>query len=66
MNIHGMGTAITQQTRDIHPMPFQCWASVEDGGPTVKRCWVNAACLLGITMLLFQCADGPEMSDSDV
>ena len=23
-----------------HPMTFQCWASVEDGGPTLKRHWV--------------------------
>ena len=28
-------------------MPFQCWASVEDGGPTLKQiimsliCWVD-------------------------
>ena len=26
----------------IHPMPFQCCASVEDGGTTLKRHWVNA------------------------
>ena len=32
----------TQQTRGIHPMLFQCWASVEDGGPTLKRHWGNA------------------------
>ena len=28
-------------------MLFQCWASVEDGGPTLKRHWLNAWCLLG-------------------
>ena len=28
-------------------MLFQCWASVEDGGPTLKQPWVNASCLLG-------------------
>ena len=38
---------VTQQTRGIHPMLFQCWASVEDGGPTLKQHWVNAPCLLG-------------------
>ena len=27
-------------------MLFQCWASVEDGGPTLKQHWVNAPCLL--------------------
>ena len=37
----------TQQTRGIHPMLLQCWASVEDGGPTLKQHWVNAPCLLG-------------------
>ena len=37
-----------QQTRDIHPMLFQCWASVGDGGPTLKQYWVNVSCLLGI------------------
>ena len=29
-------------------MLFQCWVSVEDGGPTLKQNWVNALCLLGI------------------
>ena len=27
----------SQQTRGIHPILFQCWASVEDGGPTLKQ-----------------------------
>ena len=30
-----------QQTRGIHLMMFQCWASVEDGGPTLKQHRVN-------------------------
>ena len=38
---------LSQQTRGIHPMLLQCWASVEDGGPTLKQHWVNAPCLLG-------------------
>ena len=30
------------QTLGINPMLFQCWASVEDGGPTtLKQQWVN-------------------------
>ena len=37
----------TQLTRGIRPMLFQCWASVEDGGPTLKQHWANASCLLG-------------------
>ena len=29
----------SQQTRKTEPMVFQCWASVEDGGPTLKQHW---------------------------
>ena len=32
--------------RGIHPMLFQCWASVCDAGPTLKQHRVNASCLL--------------------
>ena len=39
--------ASTQLTRGIHPMLFQCWVSIEYGGPTLKRHWANASCLLG-------------------
>ena len=28
-------------------MLFQCWASVEDGGPTLKQHWVNVPCFQG-------------------
>ena len=38
----------SQKTRDIHPLRFQCWASVEGGGPTLKKQWVNVLCLLGL------------------
>ena len=41
----------TQQKRGIHPMLYQCWTSVEDGGPTLKEHWVNTSCLLGISVL---------------
>ena len=37
----------SQQTRDNHPMLYQCWTSVEDVGPTLIQHWVNATCLLG-------------------
>ena len=33
----------TQQTGGIHPMLFQCWASVEDGGPTLIQHWVKSS-----------------------
>ena len=32
-----------QQTRKVHPMLVQCWASVVDGGPTLNRHWVNVS-----------------------
>ena len=32
----------SQHTWGIHPLLFQCLASVEDGGPTLKHSWVNA------------------------
>ena len=35
----------SQQTRDIHPLLLQCWASVYDAGPTLNQqwgqCWAN-------------------------
>ena len=36
-----------QKTWGNHLMLFQCWASIEDGGPTLKQHWVNSPCLLG-------------------
>ena len=29
--------ALANQPLGIHPMLFQCWASVEDGGPTTLK-----------------------------
>ena len=48
---------ITQQTRGIYPMLLQCWATVEDGGPTLKQHWMNAPHKTdtGIHPILFQC-----------
>ena len=34
-------------------MLFYCWASVEDGGPTLKQHWVNALCLMGVYWRVF-------------
>ena len=31
----------SQKTRDIHPMPGQCWATVVNGGPALTRHWVD-------------------------
>ena len=45
----------TQQTRDVHQMLVQCWASVADGGPTLHQHWVNVSCLLGIDFICFFC-----------
>ena len=44
-------TDISQQTRVIRPMLFQCWTSVEDAGPTLKRHWANSSCLLDKALL---------------
>ena len=43
----------SRQTRGIHPMLFQCWASVEDVGPSLKEHLVNASCLMGHTPFIF-------------
>ena len=37
-----MQNAISQQTRGIHPMLFQCWSS----GPTMRQHWMSAQFLL--------------------
>ena len=37
---------VTQQTRAIHLMLFQCWPTVYDAGSTLKEHRVNAPCLL--------------------
>ena len=41
---------ITQKTRGINPMLFQCYASVEDAALKLKHHWVNTSCLLGKTL----------------
>ena len=51
----GTVSQVTQQTRNIHPLLFQCWASVEDGGPTLKQHWVNAPSLLGKITVIHHC-----------
>ena len=34
----------SQKTRDIHPIPGQCWATIVDGGPALTRHWVDVCC----------------------
>ena len=49
--IQCLGKRVTsQQTRDIQPMLFQCWPTVEDGGPALKQHWVDDSRLLGWTI----------------
>ena len=43
----GFCTYYYDRSKHIHPLLFQCWASVEDGGPRLNQHWVNAPCLLG-------------------
>ena len=41
--------SLAQQTRDVDPVLGECWADVEDGGPTFTQHWVNVSCILGWT-----------------
>ena len=34
-------TASSKQIRCTHLLLFQCWASAEDGGPTLKQHWAR-------------------------
>ena len=45
-------TQLSQQTRDIHPMPVQWRPIVCDAGPTLNQLWVNVSCSLGIVYIL--------------
>ena len=42
---------LSQQTRRLDPMLFQCWSSAVSGGPIVKRHWVKSSRLLGSTQV---------------
>ena len=39
-----------QQKRGVHLGLVQCWASVEEGGSTLSRHWVNISCNLGLRL----------------
>ena len=45
-SVTGITMPQSKQTRDNHPNLFQCWASVEDCGSTLKQHWMNVMCLL--------------------
>ena len=38
---------LSQRTRDTEPMSFSCWASLADGGQTLKQQWPSVSCFLG-------------------
>ena len=38
---------LSQQTRRLDPMLFQCWSSAVGGGPILKQHWVECSRLLG-------------------
>ena len=42
-----------QANRDNHPMLFQCQASVEDVGPTLKQYLANGTRLLGCSRYVY-------------
>ena len=44
----------TRKTRDVDPMPLQCWISFCDDGLTLQQHRVNASCLLGILTVYTQ------------
>ena len=42
---------LSQETRGLDPMLFQCWPSDVGGGPILKQHWVKSSCLLGSTQV---------------
>ena len=42
---------LSQQTRRLDPMLFQCWSSAVGGGPILKQQWVKCSRLLGCTQV---------------
>ena len=42
---------LSQQTRRLDPMLFQCWSSAVGGGPIVKQHWGKFLRLLGSTQV---------------
>ena len=46
---HGMGAQnLSKSVPSKYETLTQCWANVEDGGPTLKQHWVNVSCFLGL------------------
>ena len=43
----------SRQTRYIHPILDQCWASVVDGETKLVQYWVDVSCLLGNPSLYY-------------
>ena len=42
---------LSQQTRGLDPMLFQCWSSAVDGGSILKQHWVKFSCWLSSTQV---------------
>ena len=42
---------LSQQTRRLDPMLFQCWSGAVGGGPILKQHWVKCSRLLGSTQV---------------
>ena len=45
---------LSQQTRRLDPMLFQCWSSAVGGGPILEQHWIKSSCLLGSTQVSLQ------------
>ena len=42
----------THETRDVETESVDCWAGVEDSGPTLNQQLVNLLCLLGYSLCI--------------
>ena len=42
-----LSSRIPVNTKHLHITFIQCCTNVEDGGPTLYKCYANALCLLG-------------------
>ena len=42
---------LSQQTRGLYPMLFQCWSSAVGGGSILKQHWVKSSCWLSSTQV---------------
>ena len=49
----GVAADISQSIRDNNTMVFYCWASVEDGGPTLNKRFIATGIVLKLVMYYY-------------